>query len=755
MTRVALLFHTPQLGGAELGSARMLRALPDDVTVECVVLGDGPLVDLLRADGHRVHVVPADDALVARTREQTSRVRAVTGAFRALPTVCRVTRLIRRLDVDVVSSTSLKSALLSVPVARLTCLPLVWHLHDRIAPDYLPRHLVRLVRALARWAPKVVVANSAASARTLPGVRSLVVVHPGLEPEQIADDPRPTPSGAPVIGMVGRLSETKGQRELVQALPAVLAAHPRARLRLVGSAMFGQDGYEEELRAEVDALGLTDTVSFTGQVEADDIPAALAGFSVAVHASPVPEPFGQVVTEAMAQGVPVVATAAGGTLEIVAPTDVAFDRPLGLLTPPGNVPALADAMIAVLDDRQDAERRARRAHDYVQRRFTIQRSADQLAEVWRGAATRGRPPVAIGHDYVTQRGGAEHVAMAIAEAFPGAPVHTMLYEPSGSFPGFRSLPMRAGALNRVRTFREHHRRSSPFLPFVAPLTRVDADVSVLSTSGWAHAFRVSGRSVVYCHSPARWLYQTGAYFGGLSWKSPMTLSLLAFRPILRRWDRWAAQRADRYVVNSRAVQAEVRAIYGIDAEVLSPPYGVDPEGVRSRPDGVDGEFFLLVSRLMPYKHVDRVVEAFRGTPYRLVIVGAGPERAAIEQLLPANVTLLSDIDDAQLRWLYAAARALVAASLEDFGLTPVEAAVFGTPTIALRARGYLDTVVEGETGLFFDEPTPAAIASAVQRALAVDWDEERIRRHAEQFSPQTFAARMRALVDDLGRSAPA
>ncbi len=489
----------------------------------------------------------------------------------------------------------------------------------------------------------------------------------------------------------------------------------------------------------------------TGELE--DPTTQFADFSVAVHASPVPEPFGQVVTEAMAQGVPVVASAAGGVLEIAMPRDAEPGAPLALLTPPGNVAALADAVVAVLDDRRGADRRARLAYTYVRTAFRVEDTASTVAEVWRSAARRTRPPVAVGHDYVTQRGGAERVVLAIAKALPGAGVHTMLYEPSGSFPGFGSLPIRAGLLNRVRTFREHHRRSSPFLPFIAPLTRVDADVAVLSTSGWAHAFRTSGRSIVYCHSPARWLYQTDAYFGAASGRSPMSLSLLAFRPLLRRWDRRAALRADRYLVNSSAVREEVRSIYGLDAEVLFPPYGIDAGGSRERPAEVESDdFFLVVSRLMPYKHVDRVVEAFRGTAHTLVVVGNGPERAAIEALLPPNVRLLSDIDDAQLRWLYSSARALVAASLEDFGLTPVEAAVFGTPTVALRARGYLDTVVEGETGLFFDEPTPAAIAAAVERARTVDWDAQRIRRHAERFSPERFERRLHALVAELGPS---
>ncbi|WP_265447909.1 glycosyltransferase [Flexivirga meconopsidis] len=224
MTRVALLFHSSELSGAELGTVRMLRSLPDDVEVECVVLQDGPIADRLRADGRPVHVIPADPRVTAHERSRVGPLRAVVGAARSVPTVRRVARLLARLDVDAACSTSLKTALLAVPIARLAGVPLVWHLHDRIAPDYLPAHAVRLIRALARHAPASVIVNSASAAKTLPGVDA-VVAHPGLTAEQIATRPRPQPTGHPVIGMVGRLSETKGQLQMVRAMPSVLAAH--------------------------------------------------------------------------------------------------------------------------------------------------------------------------------------------------------------------------------------------------------------------------------------------------------------------------------------------------------------------------------------------------------------------------------------------------------------------------------------------------------------------------------------------------
>lgn len=385
----------------------------------------------------------------------------------------------------------------------------------------------------------------------------------------------------------------------------------------------------------------------------------------------------------------------------------------------------------------------------------------------------GRPRVAIAHDYLTQRGGAERVVLAMHRAFPEATIHTTLYDPDGTFPEFRDAEVRTSPLDRVATLRRDHRAALPLLPWAVRRLPVDADVVIVSSSGWAHGVPTRGRKLVYCHAPARWLYQTEAYLGG-----PVNASLKgrvvgALRPWLTRWDRRAAATADRYVVNSTVVQARVHEAYGIDADVLPPPYGIDPAGVqRAVPQLEDwsaGGYHLVVSRLLPYKNVDRAVEAFRllgsdggergegggrrggrgGRELRLVVVGHGPLEATLSESLPPNVRLVSGLDDDQLRWVYAHATALVAPSLEDFGLTPVEAAAFGRPTIALHAGGYLDTVDESVNGVFFDEPTAEHIARGVTVAAGRTWDSAAIRRHAEQFSEQTFHARLRAEVERL------
>ncbi len=360
-----------------------------------------------------------------------------------------------------------------------------------------------------------------------------------------------------------------------------------------------------------------------------------------------------------------------------------------------------------------------------------------------------QPSVAIVHDYLTQRGGAERVVLALHRLLPGAPIHTSLYEPAGTFPEFADATVLPAPINRIGPLRRSHRLALPLLAPTFSAMRVDADVVVCSSSGWAHGVHTDGRRIVYCYAPARWLYQREAYLAEAG-RGARALSAL-MSPPLRRWDQRAARRADTYLAISTRSRQLVRDAYGIDAEIVFPPHDARPDAPRTPVPGLEPGFFLCVSRLLAYKHVDAIVGAFADRPgQRLVVVGAGPEKQALMTSATRNVTFLADIDDATLRWLYAEATALVGAAYEDFGLTPVEAAAFATPSIVLRFGGYLDTVVDGETGLFFDTPTAAAAGGAIDRFSAGDFDAGRLRTQADRFSPARFDEAMRAVIDQPG-----
>lgn len=366
------------------------------------------------------------------------------------------------------------------------------------------------------------------------------------------------------------------------------------------------------------------------------------------------------------------------------------------------------------------------------------------------------PLVAIAHDYLTQRGGAEKVVLSMSRAFPNAPIYTLLYDPATTYPEFADRDIRVSGLNRIAPLRKNHRVALPLLPFTAKSIFIDADVVLTSTSGWAHGFRTRGRKLVHCHSPARWLYLRDKYLGddgGLLKRA----ALAATSGLLRSWDRRAALSCDRYLAVSSVIQSRIADVYGIEADVVPSPVAMTPsDAVAPVPEvqrwiGADAteSFYLCVSRLLPYKNVDAVVRAFAGSDRRLVVVGRGPEADRINRAKTANVLMLSDLSDAQMAWLYGSCRATIAASYEDYGLTPIEAGVWGRPTIALRWGGFLDTVHEGVSGMYFDEPDPQAIASALDRFEESSFDPDKIRRHVEQFTEEKFAHTLYAAVDEL------
>ncbi len=364
--------------------------------------------------------------------------------------------------------------------------------------------------------------------------------------------------------------------------------------------------------------------------------------------------------------------------------------------------------------------------------------------------------VGIAHDYVTQRGGAERVVLALARAFPGAPVHTTLYDPESTYPEFAREDVRPSVLNKVGPLRRDHRAALPVLPLATAWLRPDEDLVIASTSGWAHDFHARGDVVAYCHAPARWLYQSEDYLGGPLWRTPRGVALGLLRPGLRRWDRRAARRPVRYLANSQVVRDRIRDAYGLDAEVVHPPHAMDPSAPQTPVPALadwadDGGFLLVVSRMLPYKNIDVLIDAVRRTAYRLVVVGTGPEHDRLQAMAPHNVRFASELDDAHLRWVYANARLLLAPSLEDYGLTPLEAAAFGVPSVSLRAGGYLDTVDEGVTGIHVDAPEPHVFLAGIDAAVDHPWDRVKIREHAEDFNERRFAERIRDVLEGVAR----
>ncbi len=371
-------------------------------------------------------------------------------------------------------------------------------------------------------------------------------------------------------------------------------------------------------------------------------------------------------------------------------------------------------------------------------------------------ADRERPTIAIAHDYLTQRGGAERVVLVMARAFPGATIYTTIYDPERTYPEFRDMNIVTSPLNRFALFRRNHRLALPLLPFAANSIRPHEDVVITSSSGWAHGFDAAGHQLVYCHNPARWLYQTRDFLGTSPLRRPRGWILLLLRPALKRWDRKAAAKASKYLANSTVVRQRVKQTYGIEATLLPAPYALgdvaDQQVIPQIEQWAADGYYLVVSRLLPYKNVQHVIDAFCSGPGlrdRLVVVGSGPMKAALERRAGPNVRLLSELTDGQMRWVYAHCRAVIAPSYEDYGLSPLEAAAFGKPTLALGAGGYLDTVAPGVSGTFFTAPTASIIRAAVQANASAQWDPDAIRAHVERFGEDHFRAALHRAVDGL------
>ncbi|MCU1595717.1 MAG: glycosyltransferase family 4 protein [Frankiales bacterium] len=357
--------------------------------------------------------------------------------------------------------------------------------------------------------------------------------------------------------------------------------------------------------------------------------------------------------------------------------------------------------------------------------------------------TQASPRVVIAHDYATQTGGAERVALGLLAAFPGSRLVTSAYSPRRTFPQFREHDIETLWINRVPAFRRDPRLAFPVLARAWENHVIeDADVVICSSSGWSHGVTTDATKIVYCHNPARWIYQPDEYLLGAG-----PAARAAHRALsrgLEKWDQRRAESVTRYVANSSSVAGRIVSSYGLDSTILPPPVMLDPFGPQEAMPGVAPGFLLSVSRARGYKNVEVVCEAVEGLPgERLLVLGDLPARKG-GGTWDSRLQGLGRVSDAQLRWLYAHCSAVVSASYEDFGLTPLEGNLFGAPAIVLRAGGFLDTLVEGMTGCFIEEPTAAAVQEAILSVPAVD--PSLLRTYANGFRLEGFIAKMRALV---------
>ena len=347
-------------------------------------------------------------------------------------------------------------------------------------------------------------------------------------------------------------------------------------------------------------------------------------------------------------------------------------------------------------------------------------------------------------------GGAERVAAAMHDSFPAAPIYTTVAL-SHRLPkdligaDIRTSPMQwlPGMEQRFRQY---------FMLYPLAIERFDLseyDLIFSSSSGYAKGVRRRRDAihVCYCHTPMRWVWRYEDYvaresFGRVA-RSLLPISLWG----LKKWDLRAAQQPNYYIANSRLVAQRIKQIYGREAFVIPPPIDVDRFQMSAHAD----DYYLVLSRLAPYKRIDLAIEACNRLDRRLIIIGDGPDRERLGKLAGPKTEFLGRQPDNQINRYASRCRALLFPGEEDFGMVPLEVNAAGRPVIAFRGGGAMETVIEGVTGVFFNQPTSPALVEAMEEFEGRSWHQQVLRRHAEKFDRSVFAFRV---LQFLGSVAP-
>jgi glycosyltransferase involved in cell wall biosynthesis len=359
--------------------------------------------------------------------------------------------------------------------------------------------------------------------------------------------------------------------------------------------------------------------------------------------------------------------------------------------------------------------------------------------------------VALVHDYIKEYGGAERVLEALTEAFPDAPIYTAFYQKgSPAYERFKHKKIRTSWVHYIPGFST--KLHSP-LRFLAPMIWNGFNFNkydvVISSASWyvTKGFEHKGKAIeiCYCHTPPRWLY---GYKTSVEWQRfwPIKVYGMIVGHFMRQYDFNAAQRVDHFVANSKEVQARIEKFYRRDSTVIYPPVSLP-----KIPNVKRGDYYFIVSRIVGAKGIDMAVEAARKHGFKLKIAGASAGYYTglkdMQETAPENVEFLGRVPDEELVKLYAGAKAFIAtATDEDFGITPVEAMLCGTPVIAYHGGGFKETIIDGKTGIFYHESNVNALVDAVKKFERLKIDPKDCRKHAEKFSKERFIKEIKAYV---------
>lgn len=355
--------------------------------------------------------------------------------------------------------------------------------------------------------------------------------------------------------------------------------------------------------------------------------------------------------------------------------------------------------------------------------------------------------VALIHDHLAQDGGAEKVLKILADMFPEAPIYTLLYEKKHVNKYFKNRKIETSVIQKLPGGVKHYQWYLFFMPIAVEFFDLRGyDLVISDTSSFAKGVITSPNTlhICYCHTPTRYLWSdTHQYINELKYNKWLKKIISLILNRIRLWDRAAADRVDLFIANSKTVQKRIQKYYRRESLVIYPPVETERFKVADlNQQTKDEQYFLVGCRLAPYKRVDIVIEAFKklGPDYRLKIFGDGVDLERLKKLAEGagQIEFLGRVSDEEKAELYRHAQAFINPQEEDFGITAVESMAAGRPVIAYRKGGATETVIEGKTGIFFDEQTVDDIAAAVKNFKSTDFNPQEIRAWSEKFSVKNF-----------------
>lgn len=366
--------------------------------------------------------------------------------------------------------------------------------------------------------------------------------------------------------------------------------------------------------------------------------------------------------------------------------------------------------------------------------------------------------IALVHEYLTQYGGAERVLEAFMEIFPKAPVYTLVYDEKRMGEYFKNAEIRTSFIQKIPFGKSHYRYFSVLMP--SAIEQLDLsyyDLVISDSSSFAKGVitKPHTKHICYCHTPTRFAWDDCQKY--IEEFDYFPRILRKFAPLgvnyVRMWDVAAANRPDYFIANSNFVAERIKKYYSREAEVVYPP--VNALDIQNKlksfekNNETEKKYFLILSRLLPNKRVELAIEAFNKLGLLLKVVGIGPLYKDLKKRAKSNIEFLGFVPDDKIASLYATAKAFIHPQVEDFGITALEAAAAGTPVIAFREGGALETVIEGKTGVFFNEQTPESLAEAVKGFLEMEnqFNPEEIMEHARGFDRGVFKEKIREFIE--------